>query len=507
MASKPKKTYKKPMIQPLPLSEQAAEYIKTRGISEATASAYRLGVDEKGNLIFPFYDEENKHIFSKFRYSRKLKKGEPKAWREADTKPILFGMHLCEYTKPLCITEGEFDAMVCHESGIPNAVSVPSGSEDFTWLDTCWNFINKFENIYLFGDADAPGLEMLRKLTAKLSHKKIYMVEHECKDANELLFKRGKQAVLNCWAEAKEIPISGLVKLADVKPLDVKNMPKVRTSISRLNQLLGGFNYGSVTLLTGKRGEGKSTLMSQFLLDAIEEGNRVCAYSGELRADQFQYWADLQAAGSENIKEYYDAGTKRTIFYVDKPKREQIHAWYGDNYWLYDNSVTTENEEISVLKIFELAAKRYDCKVFAIDNLMTVDYAGISERDFYQRQSKFVQQVVNFAKLHDAHVFLVAHPRKTDKDITNDDISGSADITNRVDNVISLARQYNDNDVFDSVLTITKNRWEGTLDAIGLSFDKASRRLYSPSDEAICEYGWLDNPPQESAVIGEDLPW
>ena len=36
-------------------------------------------------------------------------------------------------------------------------------------------------------------------------------------------------------------------------------------------------------------------------------------------------------------------------------------------------------------------------------------------------------------------VLLVAHPRKSNNDFTNDDVSGSADITNKVDVVMHMA--------------------------------------------------------------------
>ena len=160
-----KKTYTKPKQQPKPAMGQVAEYLQLRKISTETMNAYKIGADDNGNILFPYYNDKLEHVFNKFRPARKIKQDERKAWREIGTMPVLYGMWKCDFEMPLLICEGEIDALSCHEAGIPNACSVPSGAEDFTWLDTCWDFIQKFKKIYIFGDNDGPGLEMIKRLT------------------------------------------------------------------------------------------------------------------------------------------------------------------------------------------------------------------------------------------------------------------------------------------------------------------------------------------------------
>ena len=498
------KRYKAPEKKPEAITDAATAYLGQRGISRQTADAYGVGVDERGNLLFPYFDEQGAHVFNKFRAARKLQKGERKMWREADTKPVLFGMHLCDPKLPLCICEGEFDAMACHESGVPNAVSVPSGAEDFTWVDTCWDFLGRFARIYLFGDNDEPGEAMVRKLVAKLSDRRIFVVRHECKDANELLHRRGSQAVLDAWGYAGEVPVAGLMNLADVVPLDVRSMPKQLTSIRALDRRLGGFMMGDLTVWTGKRGEGKSTVLSQLMLDAVQGGRSVCAYSGELRADRFQYWTDLQAAGRDNVQEYRDEHADRLVRYVDKETREAIHRWYDGQYWLYDNALALGDEEQSVIKIFEKAAKRHDCSVFLIDNLMTVEYGNLREKDFNLLQTKFVNQLAAFANLYNVHVHLVAHPRKTSGVTDSDEVSGTGNITNRAANVVSVSR-CEPKDGCDLMLKVLKNRWEGTTGDVKLLYDDKSRRVYEMTTGPNARYGWADAAPAERP--DEDAPW
>lgn len=503
-----KKIYKNPQRQPQNIYNAAAAYIKLRGISEETVKAYKVGSDENGNIMFPYYNDRMEHVFNKFRPARKIVKGERKMWRESDTMPILYGMWKCDYDKPLVICEGEFDAMACHEAGVPNAVSVPSGAEDFTWVDTCWDFIQRFDAIYIFGDNDAPGIEMIKRLSVKLSEKRIYIVEHEQKDANELLHIKGAAAVKSAYESAKEVPVSGLINLASVLPLDITKMESINTSIAPLNKNLGGFLYGDVTVWTGKRGEGKSTLLSQIMIDAVNDGKNVCAYSGELRADRFQYWTDLQAAGRQHIQEHTDSKTGKVKHYIEPKIRQKIHDWYNCRYWLYDNAIAIQEEEVTILKVFEIAAKRYDCRVFLVDNLMTADYGRMTDNDFYRQQSRFVGQLVSFANRHNCHVHLVAHPRKESGKLSSDSVSGSGDITNRVANVISVERTVRGKDGCDVIIDIKKNRWEGDMGNIHLNYCKISRRMYTPETGDTVNYGWdKDNGVIEITSEYGELPF
>lgn len=506
--SKAKKVYKKPETKINPVTSQAEQYLALRKISKATLDKCGVGTDDKGNITFPYYDEINELVYIKFRPSRKLEKGDMKAWREADTKPILYLMNLCSIDKPLIITEGEIDTLSLIEAGIENTVSVPSGAEDLTWLDTCWNWLQQFNNIILFGDNDEPGREMIQKLIVRLGAYRCYTIPTElykgCKDANEILFRHGKEALKQAVDNAKPIPLAGLIDLSEVKPFDVKNVQRVKSNIAFLDKAIGGFLMGELSIWTGKRAHGKSTLLGQLMLESVEQNTPVCAYSGELRADRFQYWINLQAAGSNNTSHYYDPVRSKEIAYISDEVSEKILNWYRGKFFLYDNNITDHNaEETSILKVFEYAVKRYDCKVFLVDNLMTAKYDTINEGDYYRSQSNFVGELVSFAKRYNVHIHLVAHPRKTHGSLDNEDISGSGDITNRADNVFSVERVQEVE--FDVILKVLKNRSEGATEKIGLKYNPICRRLYIPSLGDGKRYGW-EKQDDKTKIIDEEFP-
>ena len=156
------KVYKRlPQLTITPKSEAIA-YLESRGISRSVAEKYKITIrsDNRNALVFPFYDENNQLVFIKYRRMNYDGTGN-KEWCEADTKPILFGMAQCVGTDRLIITEGQIDSLSVAECGIDNAVSVPTGALGFTWLPNCWDFVNSFKEIVVFGDNEHGKMTLL----------------------------------------------------------------------------------------------------------------------------------------------------------------------------------------------------------------------------------------------------------------------------------------------------------------------------------------------------------
>ena len=86
-----------------------------------------------------------------------------------------------------------------------------------------------------------------------------------------------------------------------------------------------------------------------------------------------------------------------------------------------------------------LGDEKLNVKLFVIDSLMKV---GINEDDL-NGQKAFANKMAVAARDLGIHIFLVAHSRKTaseDDGSSKFDVSGSSDITNLVDNVLSVHR-------------------------------------------------------------------
>lgn len=480
------KAYVKPKIEFETARKKVEAYLTLRGFSKETWERANVG-EAGGNICFPYY-ENGELVMLKFRKPEKYTGQGQKAWREKGGKAVLWGIDSCKMdVRKIVIVEGEFDRLALMECGIENVVSVPSGAEDLSWIDLCWSWLEKFDSIVFWGDNDAPGQKMIRYCVKRLSDWKLYKVDSVYKDANESLVRGGKEKTAEAVEKASLVPKEGLLNLAAVECLDVCQMERVSCgSIKALNKTTGGFRMGELSVWTGKSGEGKSTLLGQILLDSINEGFLVCAYSGELAAGQFQYWLNLQAAGSKHIKTRTDLVSDREVAYVPSEIEKRIKHWYDGRFWLCDNTVTsTGSEGTSIIRLFTYAAKRYGCKVFLVDNLMTARFEGKSDSDYYRQQSIFVGQLVQFAKAYNVHVHLVAHPKKTNDKLDKIDISGSGDIVNRCDNAFAVRREEG-----GTIVEILKNRLFGAQSEFMLNFDPVTKRFISLNDVSAFEYEW-----------------
>lgn len=491
------KEYKQLPQKPITVRPRAVEYLAGRGISEEITRKYNITTrtDYPDVLVFPFHDENNVRQFIKYRNTKHNGKGN-KEWCEKDTKPILFGMAQCEDFTTLAITEGQIDSLSLAECGIKNAVSVPTGALGFTWFRHCEEWINKFESIIVFGDYEKGKISLVDELQArvkqlvKVVQKVDYLGE---KDANAILQKYGRQAVITAVENAKPVEIKSIKDLSDVKSVDIHSLPKIKTNIRELDRIIGGLYFGQVILLTGKRGEGKSTFMSQLVVEALDQNVNTFVYSGELADYHFKRWLDLQVAGPNNIKitknEYGDENAS-----IEEQVQEQINAWYRGRAYIYDNNyIPDKNDEMdSLVATVEKSIIQYDVKLICIDNLMTAIEPD-ETNNIYSQQSKFVGDLKKLAMKYNVVVILVAHPRKTKEAITNDDVSGSADITNKVDVVISYGRALKEDD-YDGKITVTKNRLIGTLalyeDAVKVYYDTRTKRIKSITNDPNRIYNW-----------------
>lgn len=369
----------------------------------------------------------------------------------------------------------------------------------FKDLDRYENFIKQFKFILVaIPDND---LEYREKLSDELAAR----FEIPILVPRDGVFRGGK-SIVEVWDDgekatkellfgAKEVSIGGLINVADIDCAKRKNAKRVLSGIKLLDHELGGFVGGEVTVWTGRRGEGKSTLVGQILLDAVNQGHSVCAYSGELPKEQFKLGMLQQAAGYNHTKRRDDPQSGRTFFDVPDDVVQAIDKWWNRKLFLTDIQYKNAHEEDNIFKVFEYANRMYNCDMFLVDNIMTAELKYESAEGYFRAQSAFVGRLVAFAKRLDVHVHLVAHPKKVDKKsgLDADDVGGSGDITNRVDNVIKIERVLEEKipeTGASTVLTILKNREFGARGKILLEYNEPSRRLYQSGGSASKIYGW-----------------
>ena len=146
-----------------------------------------------------------------------------------------------------------------------------------------------------------------------------------------------------------------------------------------------------------------------------------------------------------------------------------------------------EQENCDLCTEIEQAVRAYGVQFVIVDNLMT---ALESEDELYRAQSKFVKRLKALAQKLQIVILLVAHPRKNNgKELDNDDISGSGDITNLSDTVISLDRTKPEQakEPSKTLLSVRKNRATSVLltgsERVEILHNKRSKRLYQKENK------------------------
>lgn len=462
-------------------------YCEKRNISKNTIDY--VGVKENNNcVVFEYKNELGEHLANKY---RKTKKSEgPKMWFEKGTNVnTLFNMDKVNISEPLLITEGEFDCLSAIESGFKNTVSIPSGVNGTNeWITSNWTFIEQFEEIIIWFDNDEAGIKGAREVFNRLPNASVKIVRCEiANDINELLHKYGKMAILKQIEKATTPTLEGVATLDMIEDFDVHEAETLKTGIDYIDDKLVGMVFGSLNVLSGRNGSGKSTILNQiYIAEAINQGYKTFLFSGELIGGNVKYWLLQTLANEEQFAEY-TAKDGHKYKKVTIQAKEKIVQDVKDRFFLYDSD---DYRIEAIIEKMTILAKRYGVRVFIIDNLMTLES---SLKDKYEAETDTVKKLKNFAKKYNAIVHLVAHPRKSmNENISKDDVSGSANITNLADYVTVIERNFDKDKEYDASLNILKNRHTGVNVEMKLKFNIERKRFYSPSLNELSKR-YLDN--------------
>lgn len=486
------------------------DYLSKRGISKDVVDYLDIRADERGNIAFHTYDENDVLTVVNYRPSHKLEKGENKCWfqKDADVADVLWNMDKVNHTKPLVITEGQIDCASVVQAGYLNCVSVLKGSQGMGWIENCWDWLSKFESIIIFSDGDEPGVKMRNEVINRLGAMRCKYVEvpkkleykntgkeYPVKDASEILQCKGGAFLLDLINQAKDVPVTSVTQLSGIKELDPTQMDGFEVGIKELDSELMKIFTGGVTLLTGLPSAGKTTFLNQVALSAMDSGYKTFLFSRELLNGMSKGWLNQVAAGRRNMHGIKLANGN-DFYVVNEIARQQITEHYDDMFFIYKDE--EENDEDKLLESMELCATKKGLRLFIIDNLMTVQLDNVS--DMNRAQTEFMNKLIRFSMKYDVAVICIAHPRKMQSgtDIGLFDISGSQNIVNLATRTISLKRVKEseknnpDNKLFgyDVVIGIVKDRIFGSVKEIPVYYDKIDRRFYSNYEEFDRKYAW-----------------
>lgn len=214
---------------------------------------------------------------------------------------------------------------------------------------------------------------------------------------------------------------------------------------------------GEMTLWAGVNGHGKTTLLSQVLLQSMEAGQKAGLASFEMTPAASMAKMSRQAAG---------VGSPAIPFI------RAFHKWTDGRLWVYDRlgKVATKR----VLGVAKFMRKELGIDHIVVDSLMK---CGIGTDD-YTAQKDFVNDLCGIAQETGVGIHLVVHMRKGENERTAPDkfdVKGASEIVDMVDNLVicwknvrklALAEDKRDPSDPDAFVRIAKQRhhtWEGSF--------------------------------------------
>lgn len=525
---KTKRHYKYPHEVACTDKSKVYAYFQQRKISPETLDYADVRQDSEGNAVFNYYDTNDVLTMVKYKPSHKVQHGQAKCWcqKGSDTAPLLFNMNRINVNSPLLICEGEPDCLSAIEAGFKNTVSVPLGSSNLHWIDENLDWLDQFDSIIICADNDDAGVKMQKECVPRLGSWRTKVVDipaipigntgRVTKDLNEILYVCGKEKVLELILDAKDSPVPSVADLSDIEPTEYEDVDGVTTGLKAIDDELMRLFFGTLTIVSGQPGAGKSSLLTQFVCNSLDHNIGAWIFSGELPNGVEKSWFNYIFAGPRNMT---DAISRRGNPYkkISSTTLGEINKAYKGRWYIYRDDY--DNTLDKLIASMTDTVRKYGTRCLILDNFMCID-TETSEEEL-RSQTETIKKLIEFAKKYQVAVILVCHPRKMDAstNVGIYDIAGTSNIVNLAHRTIGLRRvtdaerenaaKYSEKRrqllKYDVIVTIVKDRMFGRQNIdVGLYYDPASRRFFGDMDEYDRRFSWdkkeykdpLPLPPQ-----------
>lgn len=281
----------------------------------------------------------------------------------------------------------------------------------------------------------------------------------------------------------------------------MRNMSKEKKLWMPWDKTKESFYYrpGEMTVYAGMNGHGKSQVTAQIAMSLMQQGEKVCMASFEMKPIETIRLMSRMYIGTNPFTEEYQ---NEEGFAVLDALFDKFGSWSDDKLWIYDQMGTTNTG--TVIGMTRYCAKELGISHVFIDSLMKV----VGSEDDMNGQKQFVGELFSIAKDQQIHIHLIHHIRKPLNEAAlpdKYDLKGSGSISDQVDNIFTVWRNKakeddirnagkfgNKSGEHDGVLKCCKQRhYEGSGDgepAIGLWLHKDSAQFLGSAGDQPAIY-------------------
>jgi twinkle protein len=493
------KTYRKPVFigQVSGLPEKVAAWFLGRGITEPVLRRNMVG---HGVAYFPQVEDERTCVMFPYRrkgevLNIKYRTGDKLFRMEGGCERVLYGLD--DIGERLVWVEGEMDKLSVDVAGITSCVSVPDGAPapDSKSYESKFDYLDAAEisraSVHIIAvDNDAPGLRLRDELVRRLGPEKCRIVDWPdgCKDANDVLVTYGPETLAQCIDSARELPIIGAHSVDDYMD-DIQRLYRdgVDRGVSTGWECVDEYfrvRPGDVTVVTGAPNSGKSEWLDALTVNLANlHGWRFAIYSPE------------QGSAAEHITKIVEKKSGKPFNDGPNPRitpgeLDQALTWVRDRFdWLEPESPSLG----ALLEIAKQLVLRRGVRGLVLDPWNEIEHSRPREVTETEYIGDCLRLIRVFARSHQVHVFIVAHPQKLMKQDDGQypvagpyEISGSANWHNKPDVVLSVWRERGPNVTHTDVevhIQKMRHKYAGQLGSTLLKWNRVNGQYRDP-DEA-----------------------
>lgn len=246
-----------------------------RSLKDDTTKKYGVlhQFDEEGNFEKQFYPltKDSQLVGVKMRTKDKKFSSRGSAGSDVD----LFGQAVFK-TSPspnIIIASGELDCLSIYQmlaesnrseyENTPVVSAVCGESSSLKQYQLSYEFLNKFQKIYICPDQDSRGIEALHKVAKVLPRNKLFVIELPLKDANEMLEKGKQKEFVSRYLKARAYSPSGILgsdviydKILERGAIEKVEFPPFLDDVNTM--LAGGIPMGYIVNIMGGSGSRKN---------------------------------------------------------------------------------------------------------------------------------------------------------------------------------------------------------------------------------------------------------